>query len=75
MSGGLEGVGDGDLDGRERADNMESARSIFPILTSFCNESDDANVGENVGLPFEVGEEVVGECLDECGDDWGNHLG
>ena len=77
MSWGL--GGDDDRDDRERADNMESARSIFPVLTSFGNES-DAKVGESVGLPFEAGEEVVEEGLDvyetweDVGVDWGNHF-
>lgn len=76
MSGGLEGLGDDDRAGREQADNMESARSIFPVLTSFGNGS-DASVGESVGLPFEIGEEVVDEGLDEretCEDGGGNHF-
>lgn len=74
MSWGLEWFGDDDRDGREQADNMESARSIFPVLTS------GAKAGEGVGLPFETGDEVVEEGLDVCetwedaGTDWGNHL-
>ena len=66
-------MGDGDRDGRERADSMESARSIFPVFTSFGNGS-DVDVGERVGLPFEAGDEVVDEGLDECGVDLGNHF-
>lgn len=80
MSWGLEGLGDVDRDGRERAENMESARSTFPVLTSFGNTS-DAKVGRSVGLPFETGEEVVDEGLEVCetwcgggGADWGNHF-
>jgi len=75
----LRGFGDGDRDDRERPDNRESARSIFPVLVSFGNGS-DANVGERVGLPLELGEEVVDEGLDACetwedgGADLGNHL-
>jgi len=68
--------GDGDRDGREQTDNMESARSIFPVLTSFDNGS-GANIGGSVGLPFEPGE-VVYEGLDVCGEDdgadGGNHV-
>jgi hypothetical protein len=73
----LGGLGDGNRDGRERADNMESARSIFPVLISFGNES-DAKVGESVGLPFEIEELMEGgldvcEILQDVGADWGNH--
>lgn len=79
MSGGLGALGDGDRDDRERPDNMESARSIFPVLTSFGNGS-GVDVGESLGLPFETGEEVVDEGLDEGepwedgGAGWGNHF-
>ena len=58
---------------------MESARSIFPVLTSFGKVA-GANVGERVGLPFEPGEEVVDGGLDVCetceggGAVLGNHV-
>lgn len=63
MSWRLDGFGDDDSDGRERADNMESARSIFPILISFGDGS-DAKVGESLEHPFEIGVEVVEGGLD-----------
>ena len=73
----LGGFGDDGCGGLERADNMESARSIFPVLISFANGS-EAKIGESAGLPFEI-EEVTEEDLDACeiwedvGADWGNH--
>ena len=73
MSWRLGGLRGGDRDGRERADNMESARSIFPVLISFGNGS-DVNVGESIGLPFEIGEVMdVCETWEDVGADWGNH--
>lgn len=65
MSWELEGFGGGDLDGREQAESNESARSIFPVFTSFGDGS-DATAGEGVGIPFDAGEEVADEDLDAC---------
>jgi hypothetical protein len=55
--------GEGDREGREPAENKESARSIFPVLTSFDEVSD---VGESVGLAFDTGEDVIDGGLDAC---------
>lgn len=57
--------GEGDREGREQAENKESARSIFPVLTSF-DEVSDVNVGESVGLAFDTGEDVIDGGLDAC---------
>jgi hypothetical protein len=61
----MEEFGGGDLNGREQAESKESARSIFPVLTSFNDES-NATAIEGVGIPFDAGEMVADEDLDAC---------